>query len=70
MSYTPTPNDQLLGPSLEKTLEGIDTLDAAIMARHRDRREWNEDHLEEILALSVDLRHMQARLRKLMNETR
>lgn len=68
MSYTP--DNQLLEPSLKKTLEGIDMLDAAIMARHRDRRVWDEDHLEEILALSVDLRRMQARLRKLMNETR
>jgi phosphoribosyl 1,2-cyclic phosphodiesterase len=66
VSYTP--EVQHLCPSITKVLEGMDDLDAAIMARHRNRDLWQEDHLQEILELSIDLRRMQVRLRKLEAE--
>lgn len=66
MSYTP--EEQHLRPSITQVLEGMDDLDAAIMARHRNRDLWQEDHLQEILELSIDMRRLQVRLRKLESE--
>lgn len=68
MSYTPS--EQLLTAPIEKTLAGIAEIDAAILARLKDRGEWLEGHLDEILTLSIDLRRLHARLLKLSSETR
>ena len=53
MSYTS--DDQLLAPSIDKILEGIDEFIEASNNRIEDAGEWKREHLQELADLGPKL---------------
>lgn len=69
MSYTP--ENQLLTPGLDKVIDGIDTLCAAIDERVSvDESDWTEAHLDEITELSSELISLKTRLCRMRRQVR
>lgn len=67
---TITRDSELLSPGIEKTLEGIEQLNAAIDARIKNVGEWKEDHLRELVILHGKLTLIKMELSILRQMTR
>jgi hypothetical protein len=59
---------QALRPGIERMLEGINLLDAAITARVEHPEEWRWSHRQEIVNLQADLVRLRLRLTTLYSE--
>lgn len=74
MSYTP--EDQLLEPSLEKILEGIEEFNNAFTKRleandgSNGPKEWSDEHIDELAEISAKFQTFKVKLTKLKRETR
>ena len=68
MSYTP--ENQLLEPSLEKIIEGIDEFNSAAMERIKDSTEWKDEHIDELQELIGEFIRMRRKLSILKEEVR
>ena len=69
MSYTP--EDQLLEPSLEKILEGIEEFNNAFTKRleandgSNGHKEWSDEHIDELAEISAKFQTFKVKLTKL-----
>ncbi len=68
MSHTPI--NQLLNPSIEKILDGIEELNKAIFESFKDSSEWRESHLNELSDIQTELSPLYLRLKQLKDTTR
>lgn len=62
------PDEQALGPPIDKILEGIKELEKAIEER-LESNEWSEGHQLELKNLETELHFVKRNLAKLRRET-
>lgn len=70
MSYY-TPDNQILGDSIEALIRAMDDLDERMLARiDETERQWKVEHLEELAKFRGDFAALHMRLRTLQRSTR
>jgi hypothetical protein len=65
-----TPDDQLLGPAIDKMCEGIEEFMRASLQRIYHPEEWRTEHLVELHELGPELLKLHIKLRQLGGMTR